>query len=168
VQFAKAVGLRVVGVDARDEGLALSKEMGADVVVDAREGKQKVVERVKEATGGVGVDATINVSDHETAAATACAITKLHGRVVQIALPAQVSIPATELAFRDIKLGGSLIASQEETKQMLDVVAEHNIRVRTNTFHGLNEIPKMLEFAHSGKMSGKAIVIVDKEQVEAK
>lgn len=36
VQFAKAVGLNVVGIDLRDEGLELTKSGGADLVVDAR------------------------------------------------------------------------------------------------------------------------------------
>ena len=36
VQFAKAMGLVVVGIDARDEALMLAKENGADVVVDER------------------------------------------------------------------------------------------------------------------------------------
>lgn len=35
VQFAKALGLRVITIDACDEALSLAKECGADVVVDA-------------------------------------------------------------------------------------------------------------------------------------
>ena len=49
-----------VGVDARDEGMKLARKRGADVVVDAREGKENVVEEVKEVTIGRGVDATVN------------------------------------------------------------------------------------------------------------
>lgn len=38
VHFAKTCfGLKVMGIDARDEGLALTREAGADLVVDARE-----------------------------------------------------------------------------------------------------------------------------------
>jgi len=49
---------------------------------------------------------------------------------------------------------------------MLDVVAEHKIKVKTNPFHGLEEIPKLIELAHGGHMKGKGIVIVDEEQIE--
>ena len=84
-QFAKAMGFVVVGVDARDEGIALAKESGADVVIDARQGKEKVVEEVKKVTNGKGVDATVNISDAEEAAALSCAITKMHGNMIQIA-----------------------------------------------------------------------------------
>lgn len=92
-QFGRAMGLKVVGIDARDEGMALAKESGADVVVDARQEKEKVVEEVKKVTDWRGVDATVNVSDAENAAALSCAITKMHGTVIQIA---QVS-PTTGL-----------------------------------------------------------------------
>lgn len=87
IQMAqKAFGLKVVGVDARDEGLALTKEAGADLVLDAREGKEKMVERVKGSTDGKGVHAALNVSDARSAAPTAAAITRNHGTVVQVAL----------------------------------------------------------------------------------
>jgi propanol-preferring alcohol dehydrogenase len=79
VQFAKALGLRVIAIDARDEALSLAKECGADVIVDARKGKKKVVAEVNKVTDDQGADATLNVSDHESAAATAAAVTKKHG-----------------------------------------------------------------------------------------
>jgi len=71
-----------------------------------------------------------------------------------------------EFIFRDVRVQGSLICSPEEAKRMLDVVAEHNISVRKNPVHGLKELPKLLDLAHSGKMSGKGICIVDEEQVK--
>ncbi|KAF2239314.1 GroES-like protein [Viridothelium virens] len=167
VQFAKAKGLRVVGVDARDEGLELTKKNGADVVVDARKGKEEVVRQVQEATGGVGVDATVNVSDAKSAAALACAVTRLHGLVVQIAQPDEVSVPFVELVFRDIRIHGSLICSPQEAVDMLDAVAKHKVSVHTNPFNGLDKIEQLVELAHSGKMKGKGIIIVDPEQIKA-
>ena len=76
-QFAKALGLTVVGIDARDEGLALAEDSGADVVIDARQEKEKVIGDVMKFTNGIGADATVNVSDNSEAAALACAVTKM-------------------------------------------------------------------------------------------
>lgn len=155
IQFAKALGLMVIGIDARDEGIALSKETGADVVIDARDGKDKVVEQVQKITGGAGADSTVCLSDAKSAAGLACAVTKMHGTMVQIAQPETVDIPFAELIFRDVRVKGSLICSPQESKSMLDMVAEHNISVKTNSFNGLREIPKLVELAHGGKMAGK-------------
>ncbi len=184
VQFAKAMGMVVVGIDARDEGMALARESGADVVVDARAEKGQVVRRVQEVTNGMGVDATVNVSDAEGAAALACAVTRMHGTVVQIAQvvilcinrllgevlkvlqPAEVSIPFHELIFRDVRMKGSLICTRQEAQLMLQTVADHNVSVKTNPFFGLNEIPKLVELAESGKMAGKGVIIVDEEEMK--
>jgi alcohol dehydrogenase, propanol-preferring len=163
IQFAKALGLMVVGVDARSEGLDLSREYGADVVVDAREGDEEVVKKAREATSGEGVDATINLSDAKSAAATACSITGRHGVMVQIAQPESVDLPFAELIFRDIRIKGSLICSPDEARRMLDLVAEKGIRARTNVVYGLNEVPTLLKLAKGGKMQGKGVVVVDRE-----
>lgn len=103
VQFAKKKGLKVIGIDARDDGLAISKSMGVDVAVDARKGKDAVVKQVQEVTGGNGADATVTLTDAPSAAALACAVTKMHGDMVQIAQPDDVVIPFQELVFRDIR-----------------------------------------------------------------
>ncbi|KAM3065917.1 hypothetical protein ACMFMF_010543 [Clarireedia jacksonii] len=151
IQFAKAIGLTVIAIDARDEALQLAKDLGADTVIDARQPKDMVVKEVKRVTGGRGADSTINVSDHKTAAPTAAAVTKM---LYQIAQPENVCIPMPELIFRDIRIHGSLI------------VSKHNIRVNTNPFKGLEEVPKAVELAHSGKMKGKPVVLIDDEAIE--
>lgn len=164
VQFAKALGMNVVGVDARDEGLELTKQYGADVTIDARKGNEEVVKQVQAVTGGEGVKCTLNVSDNDKAVALACAMTRLHGDVVQIAQPENVTIPFRELVFRDIHVRGSLISSTNEGKDMLDLVAQHGIEVKTNVFKGLKEVEKMVELAESGKMGGKAVVVVSEDK----
>lgn len=49
---------------------------------------------------------------------------------------------------------------------MMALVAEHNITVKTNAYHGLEKLPELVEYAHSGKMQGKGIVIVDEAQLK--
>ena len=136
------MGFVVVGVDARDEGIALAKESGMNVVIDVRQGKEQVVEEVKKVTNGKGVDATVNISDAEEAATLSCAITKMHGNMIQIAQvgislypktpypltpskPPNVSVPFAELIFRDIRLKGSLISTRAAAQHMLEMVVEH-------------------------------------------
>ncbi len=71
-----------------------------------------------------------------------------------------------EFIYRDIRVEGSLICSRGQAQQMLQMVVDHNIRVKTNVFHGLERIPELVDYAHEGKMQGKGIVIVDKEAIE--
>ena len=49
---------------------------------------------------------------------------------------------------------------------MLEVVSKHNIKVKTNAFKGIKEVPKATELAHSGKMQGKPVILIDHEAIE--
>lgn len=145
IQFAKALGMKVIGVDARDEGLELSKKYGADVVVDARKGKEEVVKQIQAVTGGNGADSTVVLADHKDACALGCASTKMHGTLVQIAQPDIIEIPFPEIIFRDIRIVGSLISSADESAEMMKVIAEHGISVTTHPFQGLDKIHELTE-----------------------
>jgi alcohol dehydrogenase, propanol-preferring len=173
-----------VGVDARDEGPALTRELGVDLVADARRKKGDVVRGVMQTTGGEGCYATINLSDVRSAAALACATTRLHSRMIQIAQvrglgrqhallkaadtvqPNEASVPFSELVFRNVRIEGSLMCSVQQSQDMLDMVAKHNITVKTNLFYGLDSTAELVELAHSGHMPGKGVVIVAEEAVK--
>ena len=58
------------------------------------------------------------------------------------------------------------MCSRPEAERMFKTVAEHKISVKTNPFFGLRDIPQLIELAHSGKMQGKAVVIIDEEEME--
>ncbi|KAK5631345.1 hypothetical protein RRF57_007059 [Xylaria bambusicola] len=165
IQFARARGLKIIGIDARDEGLQLSKEYGADAVVDARGGKAEVVKKVQDITSGKGVDSAIVLADHSEA--LAAAITRMHGLVVQVAQPENLSIPFAELIFRDIRFKGTLVASPKESEEMVRCIAEHGVKVHTNPFQGLESIEELLGVVKSGRLRGKAVIVVDPEQIEA-
>ena len=68
------------------------------------------------------------------------------------------------MIFRDIRVQGSLLASRAQAQRMLEVVAEHGIKIRSNAFLGLGEIPKLIELAHCGKMAGKGLIMIGSEE----
>jgi D-arabinose 1-dehydrogenase-like Zn-dependent alcohol dehydrogenase len=57
------------------------------------------------------------------------------------------------------------MSSPQQLRDMLESVARHKISVDTQHFHGLNEVSTLLERVESGKLAGKAVVIVDGSQV---
>ena len=62
-----------------------------------------------------------------------------------------------------MRIKGSLICSRPEAESMLKTVAKHKISVKTDPFLGLREAPKLIDLAQSGKMRGRAVVIIDEE-----
>ncbi|KAJ5609969.1 hypothetical protein N7510_006688 [Penicillium lagena] len=168
VQFAKAKGLNVIGTDARDDGLSLSRAVGADLVLDARLGKEEIVRQVFKATDGRGVDATVTVSDAKPAISTACAITRRHGTMVYVPVGHEVCIPFQDMIFRDIRVKGSFLCSPKEAEEMLDIVVKHNIKVNTNIFYGIEEIPKAVDMLRRGKYQGKGVIVIDEDALKRK
>ena len=71
-----------------------------------------------------------------------------------------------ELIFRDIHVEGSLLCTVQQGEEMLEVVAKNGITVKTNLFHGLEQLPELVRWAHSGRMQGKGIIIMDEEAVK--
>lgn len=161
VQFAVASGVKVIGIDARDEGLDLTRKAGAHTTLDARMGQAKLVEEVNKYVKG-GVTRSIMVSDHPTAAPNACAITRRHGTVVVVALPENFVVPTTEIVMRDIRIRGSHIGSAEEMQEMVDFVVDKGIKVETKVFDGLDSLPQVIETYQNAKVAGKLVVIMDK------
>ncbi|RYP44980.1 hypothetical protein DL768_008617 [Monosporascus sp. mg162] len=163
VQFAKARGLTVIAIDARDGGLELARQVGADHVLDARAGKEQVVAQVHALTGGRGVDAVVNVSDHPTTTALSAAITRQHGTVILVAQPEEVTLPFQDIVLRDVTIKGSALGGPAMIREMLDTVATHKVRAEMQVFDGLGEVPRMLELSRAGKIKGKAVCVVDND-----
>lgn len=171
IQFARSAGLHVIGIDARDEALQVARSSGANVVLDAREGQEANVAAVHAALPsalqgrGGGTEAALVLSDVAEATALACAVTKNHGTVVQVAQPEKVTVPFQEFILRDIRLFGTLVASPRESQEMVDFIATHGLHVQTETYDGLGQIEALLHHVHSGQLKGKAAIIVDGAQL---
>jgi threonine 3-dehydrogenase len=102
VGVARAAGASLVlASDLNPRRLKLAKAMGADVTLDA--GQEDVVTRVRDLTGGDGVDLVCEMSGHPAGHAQAFAAARLGGRVHLLGTPSR----PTELDFaRDIIFKG--------------------------------------------------------------
>ena len=69
----------------------------------------------------------------------------------------EVCIPILELAFRDVRMQGSLVCSPEQAGQILEAVAEHRVSVALNPSYGLEEILQLVWLAQDGKMKGRGL-----------
>ncbi|KAK5154658.1 hypothetical protein LTR04_005957, partial [Oleoguttula sp. CCFEE 6159] len=49
---------------------------------------------------------------------------------------------------------------------MSDVIVEHNIKVKSNVFQGIEETPKVVELLRKGQYQGKGIIVIDEEAVK--
>jgi threonine 3-dehydrogenase len=99
---AKAAGASlVIASDFNDMRLALAKKMGADVTLNP--GRDDVLARVRELSGGDGVDLVCEMSGHPAGHTQAFAAARLGGRVNLLGTPSRT----TEVDFaRDVIFKG--------------------------------------------------------------
>ena len=56
----------------------------------------------------------------------------------------EVCIPFLELAFRDVRMQGSLVCSPEHARQILEAVVEYRVSVASSPSYGLEEILELV------------------------
>jgi alcohol dehydrogenase, propanol-preferring len=119
VQYAKIFGATVAAIDVTDEKLQLAKDLGADIVIDARTEDPAAV---LQAHGGA--DVAIGLAVDDKSFATAYAGLRRGGRLVLVALPAAgtLSIPVFDTVLNGTSVIGSIVGTRAD---LADVFALH-------------------------------------------
>lgn len=96
VQYATAMGLRVVGIDTGDDKRKLLSSYGAEEFIDFKEhsGKGKLIDEVKRVCGGEGPHAAVITSAGAAAYNEALEYLRPHGTLVAVGLPPNATINA--------------------------------------------------------------------------
>ncbi|TAM61898.1 alcohol dehydrogenase [bacterium] len=125
LEFAKALGAKVVATSRSDEKLAQAKRLGADVTVNVSGGDWS--KAVREATGGAGVALAIDSVGGETFAEVVKSVGNA-GRIVAYGSTlGNWTVPAALVFFRQIRIEGSTMGSPRDFAQMLALVERAKI-----------------------------------------
>src|SRR4051795_6144971 len=105
VLAAKRLGAeRIIAMSRHTDRQQLAREFGATDIVAER--GDAAVEAVKEMTGGVGVDATLECVGTEQSMQTAIAIARAGSMVGFVGVPHGVELPIGEMFFRTVGVRG--------------------------------------------------------------
>ncbi|KAF2115234.1 chaperonin 10-like protein [Lophiotrema nucula] len=158
VQYAKAMGFKVIGLDIADQALEEAKNCGADHVFNSmtdKDWKSKVVE----ITGG-GVDAAVNFTASKKSYDDCPAIIKPgSGLLMVVGIPRQpLELNALDIALGRYKVKGSNNGTCYNMRPAIEFSAKHNIKPHLTTYE-LEELPKMIEIMNSHKAQGRMGVV---------
>jgi alcohol dehydrogenase len=120
----EAGAAQILAIDVVPEKLALARELGATLAIEAGEG---AVAAVREATGG-GADKAIETVGSERVLAEAYEATRRGGTTVTVGLPAPdrtLSIPAVSLVTEERTLKGSYLGSCVPARDVPRFIALH-------------------------------------------
>ncbi len=154
LQYAKIFGGTVAAIDISDEKLQLAKELGADIVIDARAEDPAAV---LQSHGGADVAIGLAVDDNSFAAAYAGL--RRGGRLVLVALPAEgtLSIPVFDTVLNGTSVIGSIVGTRAD---LADVFALHALG-RTKVIYetrSLAEVNESIDEVLHGKARARIVL----------
>ena len=163
IQYAKAMGLQVIGIDTGDEKAQMCKKLGAYTFIDFAK-SSNVVKDVQGATeDGLGPHAVILVAVNEKPFQQAAEYVRPRGTVIAIGLPAGAFLRApvfeTVLGVKTIK--GSYVGNRKDTSEAIDFFRRGLINAPFKTI-GMSELQKVYDMMHEGKIAGRYVVDTSK------
>jgi len=158
------MGLKVICVDSRQAPLDLVRSLkyAPDYIIDATKGIEYALKEV----GGQGADATLMATGYIPAYEYGLQLTRKHGTFVVIGLPEEpIPIHSSQLVFRNITVKGSLLSDAAVIQEMVDMVAEKGIEVKTRAYP-LDEVQTLISDYHKPNHCGKLVLRVSSNQYE--
>jgi alcohol dehydrogenase, propanol-preferring len=155
IQYAKAMGLRVVAVDVSDEKLALARALGADLAVDAR--SPDTVDLVVKHTGG-GAHGVLVTAVSVRAFGQALRIVRRKGTVSLVGLPpGDFPTPIFDVVLKRITIRGSIVGSRQDLSEALGFAAQGVVHAHIHHAR-LEDVNDVLEALRSGRVDGRMVL----------
>ncbi len=154
LQYAKAMGLKVIAVDIQDDKLKLASELNADMTINNK--KVDPVETIKEKVGGV--KAAISVAVNKVAFEQAYHSVKRGGSVVLVGLPnADIPVPIFDTVLNGVSVKGSIVGTRKDMQEALQFAADGKVKAIISTAK-LDEINDVFDRMEKGQINGRVVL----------
>jgi len=158
-QYAKAMGFRVLAIDAGDEKRAMCEKLGAEAFVDFAKSKDVVADVKKASPGGLGPHAVLLVAVSEKPFQQAAEYVRSRGTIVAIGLPgnAYLKAPVFSTVVRMITIKGSYVGNRQDGDEAIDFFARGLIKAPYKVVP-LEELPHVFELMEKGQIAGRYVL----------
>ncbi|EXJ96234.1 hypothetical protein A1O1_01360 [Capronia coronata CBS 617.96] len=161
VQYAKAMGMRVIAIDGGDAKKELCKKLGAEEFIDFTQIKDTAAEVTRITT--YGAHAVIVTAATRAAYESAPTLLRPGGTVVAVGLPKDSTVlagaPPMMLCLKRLSIVGSVVGTLKDVEEALDFTARglvHPILSKGT----LEDVDKYIEQMIAGKLAGRAVLKV--------
>ena len=155
IQYAKAMGLKAIGLDIAEDKLKLALEAGADHAVNALD--KDAVERVIAFTGG-GAHGVLVTAVSTPAFAQALKMVRRKGTVSLVGLPpGEFPTPIFDVVLKRITVRGSIVGTRRDLDEAVAFAAEGKVKAEITTAP-LSEINTIFDRMKAGKIDGRVVL----------
>ncbi len=155
VQYAKAMGLHVIALDVGADKLALARELGADLALDAAAPDTEA--RILRETGG-GTHGVLVTAVSLRAFDQALRVVRRRGTVSLVGLPpGDFPTPVFDVVLKRITIRGSIVGTRRDLAEALAFAAEGKVRAHVHEAK-LPDINRIFADLKAGKVDGRMVL----------
>ncbi|MCL5262825.1 MAG: NAD(P)-dependent alcohol dehydrogenase [Acidobacteria bacterium] len=160
LQFAKAMGARVLGTSSSDAKLDRARALGLDAGLNYRT-QPEWAKWVLDQTRGQGADVIVEVGGAGTFAQSLSAV-KMGGSVAQIGVLSQSSEPLQIplILHKQVRVQGIYVGSRTQFEEMNRALEQNRIQPVIDEIYAFKDLPAALLRMQSGGHFGKIVVRV--------
>lgn len=145
----------IIAVDLNAEHRELATQLGA---VHAVTGGEGVVDRVRELTGGEGVQAVIDfVGEHGTTEQGPAMLAQ-GGTYFVVGYGGTVAVPALTYIFSEVSTVGTLVGSYTELSELMALAARDKVRLHMREYP-LDNVNQAIDDLYAGTFQGRAVLV---------
>lgn len=154
VQYAKAMGMHVAAVDVHEDKLALARDLGADVTINAI--APTAVDDLKRHTGGAHGALVTAVSPR--AFEQTFSMLRSKGTMALVGLPpGQMALPIFNTVLQRITVRGSIVGTRQDLEEALEFAGEGKVAAHFS-WDTLENINAIFERMQAGKIDGRIVL----------
>lgn len=155
IQYAKAMGLKVIALDIAPEKLNLARMAGADFAINAA--VPDTISEVTKVTGG-GVHGVLVTAVSPAAISQAISIARRKATISLLGLPpGQFAMPIFEVVLKRITLRGSIVGTRRDLDEAIAFAAERKVKPAISRAP-LEDINKVLANLKHGQVEGRVVL----------
>ena len=161
IQYARAMGYRVIGIDTGDDKKKICHDLGAEAFIDFKASKN-MTQEVTERTNG-GPHAVIHLAPVEVAITQSTEYVRPTGTIVLVGLPGH-SFAKSEVfnhVVKSINIRGSYVGNRLDTIEALDFFNRGLVHSPFKVV-GLSDLPKVFEMMEKGEIVGRYVLDTSK------
>lgn len=154
VQYAVAMGYRVIAVDIADDKLHLARALGAEIALNAKQ-----VDPVDEVNRLIsGAHAALVTAVSPVAFTQAVGMLRRGGTVSIVGLPpGSFATPIHDVVLKRLTIRGSVVGTRADLTEALEFAARGKVRATFET-QPLEEINSVLERLSAGEINGRVVL----------
>ncbi|EMD36540.1 hypothetical protein CERSUDRAFT_84717 [Gelatoporia subvermispora B] len=158
VQYAVAMGLRVIAIDSGEDKKKVCLELGAEKWIDFKESKD-MIQDVRAAADGIGPHTALIATGTQAPYIQASLYLRPGGKLLVVGLPAGPlnGLLLTPIAVRGIQLIGTALGSRKDVAEALALVARGKVTPHYQVVP-LDQINTVLEEMQNGKIVGRVVL----------